>query len=90
MNSILKVLPQKQLSLQGLRKGQSISNNVKKDGQKSYRKTIKIVQWTRGKGHEGLIVGEGQMHTAARTWLSGYAVHPPSTLLTFTTTYSLR
>ena len=50
MNSILKVLPQKQLSLQGLRKGQ-------------------------------LIVGEGQMHTAARTWLSGYAVHPPSTPL---------
>ena len=81
MNGILKVLPQKQLSLQGLRKGQSISNNVKKDGQKSYRKTIKIVQWTRGKGHEGLIVGEGQMHTAARTWLSGYAVHPPSTPL---------
>lgn len=49
MNSILKALPQKQLSLQGLRKGQSISNNVKKDRQKSYQKTIKTVQWTTGK-----------------------------------------
>lgn len=33
----------------------------KKDGHKSYQKTIKMVQWARKKGHEGLIAGEGRV-----------------------------
>ena len=62
MTSILKVLPQKQLSLHGLRKRQSNpikcekgrTQIISKDNQKS---TV----GKRKKGHEGLIAGEGRV-----------------------------